>query len=449
MNARRLFPHVMEPWAEALAASDSVIHLAGESATVKTLLAHGRARWQMHSAHRFPTLLGIDDIGMLSLLLTAIVDRHSALLCAADAVPPALSDAHIAASTADESIAALRETAPPHAAETTWPDGLAVLSSGTLGAPKVIWHRHRDLVATGTMVMRRLRLSADDRVLITVPLHHMYGLGAALVPALLAGAQIHVLPKANLLGFNDALNALQPTLIFSTPHLLRALLKRKNESLRACRGLVLAGDGTPPSLHAHARRVFNRVFDLYGSSELGVVAISEANQPQALHPLEGVRVFPADPGAEQSNLIVAHPHAATHIAHDGTLSGMPSEWDTRDIASFTGSEAFAIRGRADFSLNRAGKLLVLAELERIVMGWPGVELAVAIVLEDETAAGKAIALVIKPSAATLTIDALKQLAAKTLPAFARPDRYMLVPDLPCLRSGKPDRNAIIKDHCHG
>jgi non-ribosomal peptide synthetase component E (peptide arylation enzyme) len=92
---------------------------------------------------------------------------------------------------------------------------------------------------------------------------------------------------------------------------------------------------------------------------------------------------------------------------------------------------------------------VLAELERIVMGWPGVELAVAIVLEDETAAGKAIALVIKPSAAALTIDALKQLASTTLPAFARPDRYTLVSDMPCLGSGKPDRNTIIKDHRHG
>jgi acyl-coenzyme A synthetase/AMP-(fatty) acid ligase len=449
MKAGRLLAQAQAPWAEALAGSDSVVHLGGASATVKALLTHGRTQWQSHRAHRLPALMGIGDMDMLSLLLTAIVDQHRVLLCAGDTVPTALCDAHISAKTAENATASLQDITPQSTMGTEWPDGFAVLSSGTLGAPKVIWHRHHDLLATSAMVLRRLQISADDRVLITVPLHHMYGLGAALVPALLAGAQIHLLPKANLLGFNDALRAFDPTLVYSTPHLLRALLQRKSESLKNCRGLVLAGDGTAPLLHAQAQRVFNQVFDLYGTSELGVVAISEPNLPQALHPLEGVRVFPAERSAAQSNLIVVHPHAATHIAHDGKLFAVPSEWDTRDIATFTGNAVFSVQGRADLSLNRAGKLLVLAELERIIMGWPGVELAVAIVLEDDTAAGKAIAMVIKPSTATLTIDALKQLAAETLPVFARPDRYTLVPDLPCLGSGKPDRNAIIKDHCHG
>lgn len=449
MTACTIPTYALEPWAEMLARSQSAVHLGDEIATFKTLLERGRAQWLSRQAYRLPALLGIGNIEMLSLLLTTIVDSRSVLLCAGDTVTPALCDAHISAKTADNDMGALRERASPSTGRNEWPDGFAVLSSGTLGAPKVIWHRHRDLIATGAMVMRRLEINADDRVLITVPLHHMYGLGAALVPALLAGAHIHLLPKANLLGFNDALRAFEPTLVFSTPHLLRALLHRKSESLKACRGLVLAGDGIPSLLHAQAQRVFNQVYDLYGTSELGVVAISEPNLPQALRPLDGVRVFPADRSAAQSNLIVVHPHAATHIAHERTPYAVPAEWDTRDIATFSGDGQFTIRGRADLSLNRAGKLLILAELERIIMSWQGVELAVAIVLDDETAAGKAIAAVIKPSTATLTIGVLKQLAAETLPVFARPDRYTLVPDLPRLGSGKPDRNAIIKEHCHG
>ncbi len=448
MNTRRVDPQSLEHWAEALINSDSLVQIGGESATVKALLVRGRARWQSQRGYQFPALLGIGDIDMLSLLLTAIVDQHSALLCPGDITPPALCDAHISASSVDKEADALWEIKSSSVENAEWPDGLAVLSSGTLGAPKVIWHCHRDLLATGAMVMRRLKLTADDRVLITVPLHHMYGLGAALIPALLASARVYLLPKSNLLSFNDALRAFEPTLVFSTPHLLRALLQRKSESLKTCRGIVLAGDGIPAILHAQAKLVFNQVFDLYGSSELGVVAISEPNIQQALHPLEGVHVFPADRSIEQSNLIVAHPHAATHIAQHGTLFAMSSEWDTRDIATFTEGVIFTIQGRADLSLNRAGKLMVLAELERTVMGWPGVELAVAIVLENENAAGKAIALVIKPSTATLTVEALKQFASTTLPVFARPDRYTLVSELPCLVSGKPDRNTIIKDYCH-
>jgi acyl-coenzyme A synthetase/AMP-(fatty) acid ligase len=439
---------------ETLAASDSELHLNGQTATVAALLQRGQQHWHSQPSHQFPALAGIEQIDMLSMLLAALVHRYPALLCANGAQSPASCDAHISATVEDGVVFASRrqpvQTIATPSNTAAWPDGLAVMSSGTLGAPKLIWHRHRDLAATGTLVMRRLKLSANDRVLITVPLHHLYGLGAALIPALLASARVCLLPKANLINFNDALRRFAPTLVFSTPHLLRGLLQRKNQPLNGCRGVVLAGDGTPSSLHAQAERVFNRVFDLYGSSELGVVAISEPDLSQVLRPLESVRVFAADRHAEKSNLIVAHPHAATHIAQHETLFPMPREWDTRDIAVFAGNGGFNIQGRADLSVNRAGKLLVLADLERTIMGWPGVDLAVAITLEDESsAAGTAIAVVVQASNTHLSVDGLKQLASTTLPAFARPDRFSLVSQLPRLGSGKPDRNAITQEYRHG
>ncbi|BAV96273.1 hypothetical protein LEN_0786 [Lysobacter enzymogenes] len=431
-------------WTEALASSASVVHLGGESIGVQALLARGRAGWQAHAACRFLALRGIGDIDMLSLLLAAIVDRRTALLCAADTAAPAACDGVIGgAIEIRDDRARIAEQHP------LYPDGLAVLSSGTLGTPKIIWHDPHDLLATAALAMRRLALRAHDRVLVTVPLHHMYGLGAALIPALLAGAQVHLLPKANLLSFNEALRVAAPTWVYSTPHLLRTLVQRKNAPISQNCSLVLAGDGIPAPLHAQAQVVFQRVFDLYGSSELGVIAISAANQPQTLHPLDGVRVFPAEAGAEQTRLVVRHPHAATHIAHADGLIAVPPAWDTRDIALFHDDGSFAIQGRADLSLNRAGKLLVLADLERAMMGWPGVELAVAIALDEDTTAGKAIAAVVQASSSALTVDTLKQHAANTLPAFARPDRYVLAAELPRLGSGKPDRNTITKDYRHG
>lgn len=443
MNVAERIAGTGDDWTAALAASDGVVHLGGQSVTAKALLVRGRELWMPHRLHRLPALRGIDDVDRLSLLLAAIVDRRPTLLCAADAVPPALCDAVIGA-TSD-----LRPTPSHEASKAAWPDGLAVLSSGTLGSPKVIWHDGRDLLATAALAMQRLGLRADDRVLVTVPLHHMYGLGAALLPALLAGAHVHLLPKANLLSFNEALRAAAPTWVYSTPHLLRTLVQRKHTPVPGCRGLVLAGDGTPAPLHAQAQQLFGRVFDLYGSSELGVIAISPANQPQALHPLDGVRVFPADADAEQSTLVVRHPHAATHIAREGVLAAMPPAWDTRDIATFHRDGSVSVRGRADLSVNRAGKLLVLADLEREIMAWPGVELAVAMALDEETLAGKAIAVAIQPSSPDLTIERLRQHATDTLPVFARPDHYRLVAELPRLGSGKPDRNTITKDYRHG
>jgi len=448
MSAAERAPRFDRDWTDALAGSAGTVHLGGEAVSVQALLARGRAGWQAHAAYRFPALRGIGDIDLLSLLLAAIVDRRPALLCAAEAVAPAACDGTIgtAAGTVTAVAADAHERSPAAGEYGRYPDGLAVLSSGTLGAPKIIWHDPHDLLATSALAMQRLGLCAHDRVLVTVPLHHMYGLGAALIPALLAGAQVHLLPKANLLSFNEALRTAAPTWVYSTPHLLRTLVQRKHSPISDNCSLVLAGDGIPAPLHEHAQRIFQRVFDLYGSSELGVIAISGANRPQTLHPLDGVRVFPAEAGAEQARLIVRHPHAATHIAHADGLVAVPPAWDTRDIAVFHDDGGFAIQGRADLSLNRAGKLLVLADLERAIMGWPGVEIAVAIALDEDAAAGKAIAAVIQPSSPALTVDTLKQHAANTLPAFARPDRYLLAAELPRLGSGKPDRNTITKDY---
>lgn len=436
------FGAAMAPPAEVLARSRSSIHLGASSMDVPSLLSRGRELWQRHGASRVPALMGIDDHEKLGLLLAALADDRNVVLCPADARMPAQCDARIGVGgDAGEVLSAVSVGAVP--------GGFAVLSSGTLATPKLIWHRAARLLATAAAVAARLDLTVGERVLITVPVHHLYGLGAALIPALLADAEILLLPRANLLNFNDALRVFEPQRVYSTPHLMRALLQRKEIPLPYCRGLVLAGDGISANLHAQAGRIFNRVHNLYGSSELGVIATSAANAPQALLPLPGVAALPADPDADRSNLHIIHPFPATHLDIDGVVSVLAQPCDTRDIATFADDGTFTLHGRADLSLNRAGKLMLLGELEQIAMDWPGVALAVAVPMEEITAAGQAITLVIKSSDASLTVEALKAHATSGLPVFARPDHFRIVSDLPCLASGKPDRSAIYKEHHHG
>jgi hypothetical protein len=438
----------MAPPSQILERSQSTIRMAGDTVAVSVLLARGRELWQFHRPRRLPALMGIDDLDRLAMLLAALADDRDVVLCPPDARMPAGCDARIGA-RGDIGDAGHAAEAPPSNVATATLGGFAVLSSGTLGTPKLIWHRAGRLLATAAAVMERLELIAGERVLITVPVHHLYGLGAALMPALLADAEIQLLPRANVLNFNDALRTFEPQRVYSTPHLMRALLHRKQTPSPYCRSLVLAGDGVPANLHAQAAKIFHRVHNLYGSSELGVIAISAANAPQALSPLPGVAAFAAEPDAERSNLHILHPFPATHIDSDGAVFSLTQPWDTRDIASFAADGTFVLHGRADLSLNRAGKLVILGELEQAAMDWPGVALAVAVPLDEIAAAGQAIALVVKSADASLTLDALKAHASRSLPMFARPDHYRIVADLPCLSNGKPDRSAIYKEYRHG
>jgi acyl-coenzyme A synthetase/AMP-(fatty) acid ligase len=386
-----------------------------------------RGRAQRQSVQ--PTALrGVTDAEALALLLAALADAQRLLLCPPDTAPPASRAGSIAAG-----------------------DGaIAVLSSGTLGPPKILWHRREALFGTARLAAARLGIGRGERVLIAVPVHHLYGLGAALLTALHAGAEILLLPKADLLVLNDALRTFAPQVTFATPHLLRAALQRKAQAIPGSRCLVSAGDAMPDALLARARLCFGEVRNLYGSSELGVIAIADAETPERLRPLPGVRLSLADAKEGRGRLLVAHPHPACQIETADAVVVPSSPWETGDIAEIDADGGLRVHGRADLCLNRAGRLVVLAEIEGIAASWPGVAGAVAVPWSGETAAGRGFSLVIEPEPAPTAPDiaALKREALRTLPPFARPDRYHLIPRLPRLASGKPDRRTLQKEYGH-
>lgn len=411
---------------EAFAAfveAGATLRIGAERAPIAAWVERGRAQRQSVQP---AALRGITDPEALALLLAALADAQRLLLCPPDTAPPASRAGSIAAG-----------------------DGaIAVLSSGTLGPPKVLWHRPEGLFATARLAAARLGIGRGERVLIAVPVHHLYGLGAALHTALHAGAEILLLPKADLLVLNDALRTFAPQVTFATPHLLRAVLQRKAQAIPGSRCLVSAGDAMPDALLARARLCFGEVRNLYGSSELGVIAIADAETPERLRPLPGVRLSLADAKEGRGRLLVAHPHPACLIETADAVVVPSSPWETGDIAEIDVDGCLRVHGRADLSLNRAGKLVLLAEVEQIAMRWPGVSVAVAVPMDEIAAAGQAITLVIMSADASLTVEALKAHANSSLPVFARPEYFRIVSDLPCLASGKPDRTAIYKEYRH-
>lgn len=401
-------------------------------APVATWVDAGRAGWRTAAPAAVPALRGVADADALGLLLAALADGRRLLLCPPDTAPPACGDGI----DADDG-------------------AIAVLSSGTLATPKVIWHRTAALFATARLAGERLGIAPGERVLIAVPVHHLYGLGAGLLVALLAGAEILLLPKADLMGFNDALRGFAPRTTFATPHLLRAVLQRKHGPIPGSARVVSAGDALPDALLAQARLCFGAVDNLYGSSELGVIAIGDTDDhahggPAPLRPLRGVRLSLADAHDGRGRLQVAHPYPAFRIEHHGEATPPSTPWDTGDIASIGTDGGLQVHGRADLSLNRAGKLLVLADVERAVAAWPGVSAAVAVPWSRDTAAGRGFSIVVESDAtgAPPDIAALKREAARALPAFARPDRFHIIDRLPRLASGKPDRRTLHEEYGH-
>lgn len=348
---------------------------------------------------------------------------------------------------------------------------LLLRTSGSLGAPKWVLHSYARLLDNARAAADRLALMAEDRVLIPVPLAHMYGLGAGFLPALLAGASIELLAGANLLRYLDCERRFRPTLGFLTPS-LGATLLRARAGTHGYRAVVMAGDRLSPELQAQAQACYGRVINLYGSTEMGVICAEVASLPpgppgRVGPPLIGVTLQIAPPApadaaesaaspslspaaADQGptgEILCAHPYGFVgYVDDDGKpIGGAQTGWyATRDLGRLHDDGSLEVFGRLDHATKRDGRLVMLAEVERALCQLPGVERA-GVVLGTATLRGRSLLAFVSGSAEPdLSPDELLRLCQQRLPSFAVPDQLRVLPALPLLPSGKLDRQALLR-----
>lgn len=338
---------------------------------------------------------------------------------------------------------------------------LLLRTSGSLGTPKLVVHTHERLLDNARNAVERLGLDASDRVLLPVPAAHMFGLGAALLPALLVGASVELIEGTNLLRYLEHERKFRPTVSFLTPNLCAMLLRPRSTTVHY-RHIVVAGDKLPPEAFEQTEAIFRRVLTLYGSTELGVICAMAAAEATASRrttvgrPLPGVglrlaaRAETAALAGDCGELLCAHPFGfAGYVDDDGvplsTEDTIADKWyKTRDLARLHPDGSLEILGRSDHATKRDGRLVMLSEVERALCRLPGVERA-AVVLRGETSRGREmIAFVAIGAGDGAPADAmtLRTGCHDLLPAFAIPDEIRPTAALPMLASGKVDRLAL-------
>ena len=86
-------------------------------------------------------------------------------------------------------------------------------------------HSHTKLRENARNCVQRLTLNCDARIAIPVPLFHMYGLGAAFLPAVAVNASIDLQRGANLIRYLQREREFNPNVVFMTPVFCETLLK--------------------------------------------------------------------------------------------------------------------------------------------------------------------------------------------------------------------------------
>ncbi|MBW8482770.1 AMP-binding protein [Actinomadura parmotrematis] len=307
--------------------------------------------------------------------------------------------------------------------------GTAVLiaTSGSTGTPKIVELSGAALRASAAATAARIGAGPRDRWLCCLPTSHIAGL-QVLARALLAGTDPIVQPRFD----TAAVTAAGADLVSLVPTQLRRLLDA-GADLAAFRAILLGGAAAPPDLVDAARARGARLFTTYGMSETcGGCAYDGL-------PLDGVRLD-LDPGGR---IRIAGPVLFTgyHRRPDLTRAARDGAWFlTQDLGAFQDGR-LRVRGRLDDVINTGGEKVVAGEVADLLSRHPRVR-DVVVVGRPDPEWGERVTAVVVPAGPPPALADLRDWVRTALPAAAAPRQLEIVPAIPLLASGKPDRALL-------
>lgn len=330
-------------------------------------------------------------------------------------------------------------------------------TSGSTAEPKLVMHSHEAFVQNAVNCVKRFEITPDDRLLIPVPIYHMYALGAAIIPGVIAGASINLLDKTNIITYLDREKQYQPNVSFLTPPLCDMFLRARKSPYRY-RLVVTAGDRITPATFENFENKFGKLVNLYGSTELGAIATNNLNDPLnirsngILETMPGVTMDFADKESENdpervSEIICSHDYGFdTYVDKKGQkiISETAKPFRTKDLGKRITANRFQVAGRTGNSVNRHGILVAFSEVESIIE--QGIEdVAHAVVTggnEDITRGKKMIAWCELKPGKKLDNQELRSQCFDIMLRHMVPDEVRIIKEIPRLPNGKFDRKKL-------
>ncbi len=341
-------------------------------------------------------------------------------------------------------------------------------SSGTTGRPKGVVYSHRSTIlhTLVTATVDVLGVGNRDCVCPVVPMFHVNAWGLPYT-ALLMGAKLAMpgphLDAHNLLDLFESesvtLTAGVPTIAFG----IQQALEREPERWRLSPDLrmVVGGSAAPEALIRALDRFGVRVIQGWGMTETSPVGLVNFAKRDAAHATEdeayelrarqgvplpffevrGVaegRTVPWD-GRTMGELEVRGPWVAERY-HD--MPEAASQWSsdgwfrTGDIATIDPTGYVKITDRVKDLVKSGGEWISSIDLENALVAHPSVQEAAVIAIPHPKWGERPLAIIVAKPGETPTAESLAAHLAPRAAAFARPDAYVFVNELPKTSTGK-------------
>jgi long-chain acyl-CoA synthetase len=318
-------------------------------------------------------------------------------------------------------------------------------TSGTTGVAKGVLVKHVREVEGSRFLADVLDLGPEDRCGLIVPISHAFGL-TCMHAAIAAGAEgILVESSFSPAPLLRALKARGATVLHGSPTLFRTLAKARPEGLPGIRTGLVAGAPCPPDLLEALDARGTRILNCYGLSETGAVTcVREDDSPELRFTTVGRTVPAYSARLTDGELEVRSEHLTPgyYRRPEETAAAFRGGWfRTGDLAEIEDGYV-SIVGRAKEIVHVGGFNVVPAEVEAMLLAHPDVVNAAVLGVPDERM-GEALKayVAVRPGAELQTAE-LVAFARSKIAGYKVPYAIELLPELPLLPSGKPDRKAL-------
>ncbi len=328
-------------------------------------------------------------------------------------------------------------------------------TSGTTGEPKGVQHSANTVIANILPYAERLRLGADDVVLMASPMAHqtgfMYGL---IMPILLQASAV----LQDIWEPRKAIALIQEHqasfTMASTPFLtdLARTVTEQNTPVPSLRTFLCAGAPIPGPLVEQARAALGaKIVSAWGMTENGAVTTTllDDDDERPINtdgvPLPGVEIKVVDPegktlppGQIGELLLRACSNFGGYLKRPHLNGTDADDWfDTGDLARIDERGYLRITGRSKDVIIRGGENIPVVEIETLLYRHPAVAMAAVVAYPDERLGERACAVIVPKPGQTIDLPALVDyLKAQKVAIQYIPEKLIVREAMPSTPSGK-------------
>ena len=341
-------------------------------------------------------------------------------------------------------------------------DDLAAIAytSGTTGRSKGAMLLHRNLVANAEAVCTAWRWTADDVLLLALPLFHVHGLMVGAHCTFFAGAGAELHRKFDAATVYDALIEGRVTMFFGVPTMYTRLLREaalREERPRPLRLYVSGSAPLSPQAFEEFERLFGeRILERYGMTETimnltnpydgkrkpGTVGMPFPGQEARVVDVESREPLSAG-GVGEIEVRGPHVFAGYWNRPDATEESFDEDgwFRTGDLGYVDEEGYFAISGRAKELIISGGYNVYPREVEEVIEGCPGVSEVAVVGLPDPEYGERVVAAVVRDDQ-NLNAEKVKEFCREALASYKKPREVVLVESLPRNALGKVLKHEV-------